>query len=92
MSFFSKLTAKLDTAAAKVATQVNGTAKKESAVIEGKETSEKYYGHQEILSGTVERPAVAEALYSALDARLKQEAGHTIANANLNASVNAPAA
>ncbi|KAI9346165.1 hypothetical protein BDR26DRAFT_122434 [Obelidium mucronatum] len=38
-----------------------------SAVMEGKEINEKYYGRlisaQEILSGTVERPAVAEGLY-----------------------------
>ncbi|ORY50556.1 DUF500-domain-containing protein [Rhizoclosmatium globosum] len=49
-----------------------------SAVMEGKEQNEKFYGRvigaQELLSGSVERPAVAAALYQALETRVKQEA------------------
>ncbi|KAJ3012503.1 UNVERIFIED_CONTAM: hypothetical protein HDU68_001159 [Siphonaria sp. JEL0065] len=57
-----------------------------SVVMEAKETNEKQYGRvidaQEILSGKIGCPTVAQALYSTLDARIKMEYEAAEANAS----------
>ncbi|KAJ3072694.1 hypothetical protein HDU98_003119 [Podochytrium sp. JEL0797] len=66
-----------------------------SAVMEGKEVNEKHFGRvisaQELLSGSVQHPEVAKALYTALESREKLEAEAAAAKASA-VSAAAPAA